>query len=50
MLRREDGDVLSRALDFDVESQRKKWRLERTWKMEVEEESVKVGLRGEDLL
>ena len=30
------------------ESQRKKWRLKRTWEKQVEEESVKVGLRRED--
>ena len=27
LLRREDGHVLRRALGFDVEGQRKKWRL-----------------------
>ena len=31
VLRREDGHVL-RKLDFEVEGQRKKWRLKRTWK------------------
>ena len=45
MLRREDGHVLRRALDFKVESQRKKGKTKRTWKKQVEEESVKVGLR-----
>ena len=50
MLRRKDGNVLRRALDFEVEGQRKKWRLKRTWKKQVEEESVKVGLRREDTL
>ena len=35
------------ALDFAVESQRKKGRLKRTWKKQVEEESMKVGLRTE---
>ena len=38
------------ALDSDVEHQRKKGRLKRTWKKQVEEESVKVGLRMEDAL
>ena len=42
--------VLRRALDFAVEGQRKKGRLNRTWKMQVEEESEKVGLRMEDAL
>ena len=48
MLRREDGHVLSWASDFKVEGQRKKWRTKRTWKKQVEEESVKVGLSRED--
>ena len=48
MLRREDGHVLRRALEFEVDCYRKKERLQRTWKKQVEEESVKVGLRMED--
>ena len=43
VLRREDGHILIRALDFEVESQRKKGRLKGTWKKQVEEESVMVG-------
>ena len=50
VLRREDGHVLRRALDFEVEGQRKKWRLMRTWKKQVEGQSVKIGLRREDAL
>ena len=50
MLRREDGCVLRRALEFEVEDQRKKGRLKRTWKKQIEVESVKVGLRREDAL
>ena len=50
MLRRKDGHVLRRALDFAIEGQRKKGRPRRTWKKQVEEESVKVGLRREDAL
>ena len=49
VLRREDGHVLRRALDFDVVAQRKKGRPNRTWIKHVEEESVKVGLRTEDV-
>ena len=45
VLRREDGDVLRRALDFEVDGQRKNGRPKRTWKKQVEEECVKVGLR-----
>ena len=43
VLSREDGHVLKRALDIEVEGQRKKGRPKSTWKREVEEESVKVG-------
>ena len=50
VLRREDGHVLRRALHFEVEGQRKKARVKRTWKKQVVEESVKVGLRREDAL
>ena len=50
MYKRENGHILRRALDFEVEGQRKKGRLKRTWKKQVEEESVKVGLRREDAL
>ena len=48
VLRREDGHVL-RALDFEVEGQRKK-RQYRTWKNQVDKEIVKVGLRREKIL
>ena len=50
MLRREDSHVLRMALDFEVEGQRKKGWTKRTWKQQVDEESVKVGLRREDAL
>ena len=42
------GHVLRRALDF--EGQRKEGKSKRTWQKQVEEESVKVGLRKEDVL
>ena len=35
VLRREDGHVLRRALYFEVEGQRKKWRMKRSWKRQV---------------
>ena len=50
MLRREDGHVLRRAFEFEVEGQRKKGRLNRTWKRQVENKSVKLCLRFEDAL
>ena len=42
MLRREDGHVLRRALDFEAKGQWEKGRLMITCKKLVEEESVKV--------
>ena len=50
VLRREDGHVFRRALDFEVEGKRKKGRPKITWKKQVEEESVRVGLRRKDAL
>ena len=50
MLRRVDGHVLRKALDLEVDGQGKKGRLKRTWKKQVDEESVKVGLSREDAL
>ena len=48
MLRREDGHVLRRTLDLQVEGERKKKRPKRTCKKHVEEDSLKVSLRRED--
>ena len=48
--RSEDCHVLRRALDIEVEGQRKKVRSKRTWKKQVEQESVKISLRREDAL
>ena len=48
VLRREDDHVLRKALDFEVDGQMKKGRSKRTWKKQIEVESVKVGLRRED--
>ena len=47
VLRREHGHALRRALDVEVENQRKKGRPKWTWKKQVVEESVKVGLIGD---
>ena len=38
------------SLDYVVEGQRKKKRPKRTWKKQVEEESVRVALSREDAL
>ena len=37
-------------LHFEVEGQKKKWRPKRTWKRQIEEKSVKIGLKREDAL
>ena len=50
VLRREGGYVLKMALDFVIEGYRKKRRLTKTWKNQVEEGSIKVGLSMEDAL
>nr|XP_006824961.1 PREDICTED: uncharacterized protein LOC102806311 [Saccoglossus kowalevskii] len=50
VLRREDGHVLRRALDLEVSGPRKRGRPKKTWKMQVEEESGKVGMRMRDVL
>ena len=50
VLKREDGYILRRAFDFEVEGERKKGRSKRTWKKQVEEESGKVGLRRKNAL
>ena len=50
VMRRENGHVLRIALYFEVEGQRKKGRPKSTWKRQVEEESVNVGLRRKDAL
>ena len=45
---RDNGHVLRRVtLDLEVEGQKTKGRPKRTWKRQVEEESMKVGFRRE---
>ena len=46
----EDRCVLRRVSDFEVEGQRKKGKRKRTWRQQVEEEGMKVGLSREDVL
>ena len=50
VLRREDGHILRMALNHEVDGQRRKSRLKRTWKKQVEEESVKVDMRRDETL
>ena len=44
------GHVLRRALQIEVDRQRKKGRLKWMWKKQVEKEGMKVGLSREDVL
>ena len=46
MLRREDGHVLRRALDFEVEGRNE---VKKTWKTQIGEESEKDALVMEDV-
>ena len=41
MLRREDGYLLRRALDFEADGQRKKGRSKSTWKRQVKKKEKK---------
>ena len=50
VLRSDDCHVLKTAFEFDADHQRKNGRLKSTWKKEVEEESMKVGLCWEGAL
>ena len=50
VLSREDDHIMRMALDLLFEGQRRKGRPERMWKRQVEEESVKVDFRREDVL
>ena len=47
MLRRDDGHVLRKALEFKVKGKRKRGRPKKTWKTQVEKESKSVGLEIE---
>ena len=40
--------MLRWELHFELEDERKKWRLKRTWKKPVEEEIMMVDLSRED--
>ena len=51
MLRRDDGHVLRKALEFEVKGMRKQGRVrpKKMWKMQVEE-SKSVGLEKKDTM
>ena len=50
VLRRDDGHVLRKALEFEVRGKRKRGRPKKTWKMQVEKESKSVGLEKKDAM
>ena len=50
VLRREEDNVLKKALRFTVEGQRGRGRPRKTWKRQVEESIKNVGLKKEDAL
>ena len=50
MLRRDDGHVLRKVLEFEVRGKSKQGRPKKTWKMQVEKESKSVGLEKKDAM
>ena len=48
VLRRDDGHVLRKVLELEVKGKRKRGRLRKTWRSQVEKESKSVGLKKED--
>ena len=50
VLRRDDGHVLRKALEFEVKGKLKRRRTKKTWKTQVEKESKSVGLEKKDAL
>ena len=50
VLRRDDGHVLRKALEFEVRGKRKPGRPKKTRKMQVEKESKSVGLEKKDVM
>ena len=47
---RDDGHVLSKALEFKVKGKRKRGRPKKTGKTQVEKESNSVGLEKKDAM
>ena len=51
VLRRDDGHVLRKPLEFEVKGKRKRGQPKKMWKMQVEKESkLSVCLEKEDAL
>ena len=45
---REDGHVLRRAQDCEIEGQRKNWRSKRAWEEQVEDKGMEIRFSRED--
>ena len=50
VLRRDDGHVLRKALEFEGKGKRKRGQPKKMWKMQVEKESKNIGLEEEDAM
>ena len=50
VLRRDDGHILRKALEFEVKGKRKRGRSKKTWKTQVEKESKSVDLEKKDAM
>ena len=50
VLRRDDGHVLRKVLEFEVKGGRKRGRPKKTWKTQVEKESKSIGLEKKDAM
>ena len=50
VLRRDDGHVLRKVLEFEVKGKRKQGRPKKTWKILMEKGSKSVGLEKEDAM
>ena len=50
VLRKDDGHVLRKVLEFEVKGKRKRGRPKKTWKTQVEKESKSVGLEKKEAM
>ena len=48
VIRREDDNILKKAMTMEVNGQRKRGRPKMTWKRQVEESAKKIGLKIEE--
>ena len=50
ILRRDNGDGLRRALDFEMDGRRKRVRHETSWKRQVDKPVEEIGLKKDDAI